>query len=509
MAEPSRTYPIFLLGLLLLGAAGVLGGIAGGETFLPRILLVAGLLVFGWACVRSGDSLQFFLFRSKAIAEPGPSLSFALAGAVAWLLAMGLGLQGVRVDLTARRVNSLSVTSRQALGGLQKEIEIVAAFRESAAEHDQAIETLAVYRAASGKITTRALDPDREPEEARRLGIERPDVFVIRAGETREEVVTFEESDLTQAILRVEDPARPLLAVLEGHGETAEGRGGLSAFKQVARQGGLVYRTLRLAEMVEVPSDVRALVIPGVETPLLPGEVAAIERFLDRGGRLAVLIEPDAPSGLEPFLARKGIRVDGRRVRDESPLTRSLGRGPETVAVNRFAEHPITYRLGVGVVLPGATAIALAEKPLWGTSGSDLLRTGNDARFLASAGVESSSEAQVLSLGVVLEWEAIDIPGKPGGSLVPEKPYARIVAIGDSDFLRDGTIELYGNRELTGRVLGWLAEREFLLRFPPVDRSGTPLRVGQGGLTAIFWGMEVLLPLGAFAMAFRTWVRRR
>ena len=81
--------------------------------------------------------------------------------------------------------------------------------------------------------------------------------------------------------------------------------------------------------------------------------------------------------------------------------------------------------------------------------------------------------------------------------------------MGDSDLIRDSHLDLYGNREFAARVLGWLSERSYLLRFPPIDRSGTPLRVGLAGLRAIFYGAEILIPLLAFGLGFRAWARRR
>ncbi|MFN8546839.1 MAG: GldG family protein [Candidatus Eisenbacteria bacterium] len=507
MQRESKSSPLLLLGLFLLAAGGLLSGISGPRAYMPRLLLLAGVAALAWGAVRSGASLRFFLFRARTVAEPGPSLNWALAGLVLLVVATGLGLSGSRLDLTKRGVNSLSETSRHVLKELDRDVELISAYRENALAYDQASEALRVYQAASRHIRVKRVDPDREPDEARALGLTRPNVLVVRAGEVSEEIEELEESDITQAILRVEDPNRPVIAVLDGHGELREGRSPFTALRGAMSRSGLVYKTLRLGEYVEVPPEARAVLIAGPETKLLPGEVDALRRFLSRGGRVAVLVEPEVSSGLESLCREEGIEIDGRRVIDESPLSRSLGLGPEVVAINRWGEHPITNGLGVGLVLAGTTRVGLVDKPVWGTSGTDLARTGSGAHLAPSPENPTASPSAALPLAAALEWEATG--SAPAAGKPAEKSYARLVVVGDSDFARDSHIDLYGNKEFATRILGWLTEREYLLRFPSVDKSGTPLRVGLAGLRAIFYGAEILIPLLAFGLAFRAWARRR
>lgn len=509
-SDSAKSSPLLLLGLFLLAAGGLLSGVSGPRAYLPRLIMLAGVASVLWGAFNSAASIRFLLFRARAVAEPGPSLNWLLGGAVLLVLAAGLGIRGTRIDVTSRGVNSLSATSKGVLKELSRDVELIAAYRDNAMERDQATEVLAVYSAASRRVKTRSLEPDREPDEARRLGINRPNVLVVRCGEVVEEVTEIEEETITQAILRVQDPNRPVVAVLDGHGETSDGRSTLASLRGLLARSGLVFRLLRLGDFVEVPREIRTLIVLGPTSPLLPGEVEAIERFINRGGRLALFVEPETTTGLEPMLARQGILIDGRRILDESPLSRSLGLGPESVGVNRWGEHPITSGLGVGLVLSGATRVGLAPQPVFGTSGTDIVRSGNDARLLPrdgdTAGVPSAPAA--LPLGIALEWET---PPQEAlaGTAPSEKGYARLVVIGDSDLARDSHLDLYGNREFIGRICGWLTERTYLLRFPPVDRSGTPLRVGLAGLQAIFYGVEILVPLLAFGLAFRSWARRR
>jgi hypothetical protein len=532
VARDTRTFPILVLGILLLVVAGVFPSLDVTQLYLKRLLLLAGAGALVWAFLRSGPTLRFFLFRARTVSEPGPALNWLLLGLVLLVAALALGIQGVRIDLTARRMNSLSKTSIASLSQLSRDVELIGAYRDTSPLLPEVREILRIYDATSRKIKTRRFDPERDPEEARRLGIEQPNVLLVRSGEIRETVTDLQEAEITQAILRVEDPRRPTLAIMVGHGEMAPGRPGLNRFRKLVTDAGFVVRTLRQGELVEVPKDVFVLLIPGPQTPLLPGEVQAIERFLNRGGRLAVMIDPGRPTGLEDQLREHGIVVDGRRIRDESQLTRSLGLGPETIAVNRLGKHPVTEGLSTGIVFNGATSVALASKPIWGTNGTDLFRTGPKASFLEPEGegrpgggdpsardATGSKRSQderipagqpgVLTIGMALEWEVPPAPNSSSPSPVPEKPYARVVAVGDSDFLRDGTIDLYGNREVVSRMIGWLGEREFLLKFPPIDRAGTPLKLRLPGLKTVSYLVGLVLPLLVYSVGIFFWVKRR
>ena len=64
------------------------------------------------------------------------------------------------------------------------------------------------------------------------------------------------------------------------------------------------------------------------------------------------------------------------------------------------------------------------------------------------------------------------------------------VAVAASPGASVARIDLFGNRAFANRMLGWLGEQEFLLRFPMADRSGTPLKVNMRGLRLIFYLVE-------------------
>lgn len=510
-----RGLPVFLSALFLLVTAGLVSPVAGG-TYLPRLLFLSGLLLLLASVITGFRPLVAFIRRMAEVAEPGPFLPWLLAGGVLLVLAMGFTLQMVRFDLTARGANRLSAVTRQALARGGAPVEMVAVYREDQPEAARARDLLRLYGAAGTGIRAAFLDPERDPDEARRLGIDFMDAVLVRADTVREVVTELAESALSGAILRVRDPARPVLAFLDGHGELAAGRGGLNQLRKLVGFSGIELRMLRLSETREVPPEVRGVLVIGPTAPLLPGEVAALARFLERGGRLGVFPEPNQATGLEDMLSFYGLAIDGRRIRDDGARAHSLGLGPETIPTQSFGDHDITRGLTLGVVLRGATRAGLASKARGGTRGANLLLAAPSARLIDLPAEEPRAEPAdtpapgPMPMAAALQW---DPPGNatdrnvPGA--LPEQVHCRVVLVGDSDFLRDDGIGLVGNRAFAGRVAGWLAERAFAIEFPPPDQRGTPLLVGLAGFRLIGFVLLLLLPGGMLGLGVITWLRRR
>ncbi len=261
-------------------------------------------------------------------------------------------------------------------------LEMIGVYRETSALRDRAVDLLENYRNASRRIQVRMLDPDRRPEEARALALTRVGVVVVRSGAVKEEVDDLTEEGMTQAILRVEHPARTRILFVSGHGEASVddvGPSGLGRFAAALRQSGYDAGEIRLFEE-EIQSNVAALAVIGPQRTFLPSEIDKLGRYMDAGGRLLLCLEPGADGGLASLLGVRGIGLDSLEVYDESPATRGLAMGPRTLVVTDYASHPI---LGSGTgytVFSGARTIALSKEAVWGVDAKTLFRTGPQAR---------------------------------------------------------------------------------------------------------------------------------
>jgi ABC-type uncharacterized transport system involved in gliding motility auxiliary subunit len=508
-----RLLPLLLVALFLAALAGGLAGLSGPRAYLPRLLLLISAIAFLTFLYRGRREIAFLLLQVRRSAEPGPAATWLLASVVLLVGSVLLSRTPVRLDATGRGMNRLSAVSRAVLASGGEPLEMIGVYRENSPLRDRAVDLLEIYRTSSSRIQVRMIDPDRRPEEARALGLTRVGLVVLRSGPVREEVDQLTEEEMTQAILRVEHPARTRILFVTGHGEAPIGDGGpsgLGRFAAALRQSGYDVGEIRLFADAIAP-EVAALVAVGPEREFLPGEIEKLVHYLDGGGRLLLCLEPGADGGLWSLLRTRGIALDSLEVFDESPSTRGLAMGPRTVVVTDYAQHPI---LGGGsgyTVFSGARAVTLTNDAVWGVDAQTLFRTGPQARG-TPVGAETPSNGGPVSsipLAVVEEWEVPATGNAAPGEPTPEKPYARMLVVGDADWLEGRFIDLYANRDLGLRSIHWLARREFLLRIPQMDVRGTPLRIGFAGMRTLFYLLQVGVPLALLGVGLWVWTRRR
>ena len=82
---------------------------------------------------------------------------------------------------------------------------------------------------------------------------------------------------------------------------------------------------LNLAREKSVPGDCSVLVIAHPIIPPLPVEIAAIDRYLQHGGKSIVMVDPAPGAGLEKFFDRWGLRVGDDVIMDVSGAGRPYG----------------------------------------------------------------------------------------------------------------------------------------------------------------------------------------
>ena len=106
---------------------------------------------------------------------------------------------------------------------------------------------------------------------------------------------------------------RGLLYFAEGHGERRiadTSRSGLSRPAEQLKASGFRVAALDLSKTPAVPADCHTLVLAGPRKAYSPAVVAAIAKYVDAGGRLAVMLDPPhSPAVLPTLLACYGIAV--------------------------------------------------------------------------------------------------------------------------------------------------------------------------------------------------------
>ena len=515
---------------------------------LRRVLAFAGLaslVLYGagqWRQVaRAFERRQT---RYGTLAGTGIVLVLAIIVAINYVLAR----QNIRWDLTAARQYSLSDQTRRVLDSLTAPVRILVFDR--AQEFPRYRDRLGEYAYLSSQVSVDYIDVDKQPLLARQYEVQSYGTIVFDHRGRVEQVTSDAEQDLTNGLITVVEGVEQTVYFLEGHGEkehTGTDRDGYSTVSSALGLDNFDVESLVLAQQRAVPEDATVVVVAGPQTDLLPGEVEALRVYLDRGGKLLVLIDPPndsaapEPEGLLGLLREWGIEPGTDVVVDASGMGQLLGADASVPIVANYPFHPITDQSNFNLL----TAYPLARS-LSATTGTP---DGRVAQSFLETSAQSWAEADIDELAtgqVELNEEAGDRPGPvtigmavsaPAPSVEPamtgtdadgpepdaedDKPDAeddepdatpsetRLVVIGDSDFATNGVVGIQGNRDMFLNTVNWLAQQESLISIRARDPEDRRLTLTADQQRRLFWLSLVLVPGFVLSTGVYTWWRRR
>jgi len=400
-----------------------------------------------------------------------------------------------RLDLTSNKRHSLSPQTIQLLRGLKTGVNAVAFFRSDQPGKRVAEDLFKQYaRYAGGKFTWRAVDPDREPGLARRYAIESYGTVVLETKERSEKVTDAEEEKLTNGLVKLTRSGKRAVYVVQGHGEhelTNTDRPGFSEAKKALEGANYEVKPLVLARSAQIPDDAAVLILPGPRTDLLAPELAALDNYVGRGGKLLVMADPVILSGspvdpMKDFLGRYGFTIGNDLIIELNPIGRLFGIGPEVPIIQQYDPHPITRDMaGLSTLFPITRSVATAQTP----------PTGMNLTTLAKTSAESWAET---SREELQQGQVKPDPGETRGPLpvaaVATKDKARIVVYGTSSFAANQFLNLQGNRDFFLNTVSWLAEEEDQISIRPKESRSTPVFLTSQQAQAVFFLPVVVLP---------------
>jgi ABC-type uncharacterized transport system involved in gliding motility auxiliary subunit len=485
------------------------------------------------------------------------ALRYTVSGIIAVVLVAALVVMAnwlaarrwARADLTSTKIYTLSEKTENILADLTEEVRVVVFMTPATSMYDQVHELLQRYQAASSRLQVEFIDPDREPLRTKQLaeqfGVQVANTVVFALGE-RTKYVTAEqmaemdysgmqvgqgptvrafkgEEQFTSAILSLVAPEVPKVYFVTGHGEAAVAAGAGADRSVSLLAEALKRENMEAADTTllsgEVPLDADILAIAGPTRAFTEPEIAAIDAFLDGGGRLLValdpLIEPTGtmrPTRLEGLLAARGVTVHDDLVVD--PSRRLPFYDLSAVYLQDFPSHPATEGLeGFAVLFTVARSLAPA-----GEGAQPLVRTSDQGW--------GETDLGMLLRGEPVALDDSDVPGPAVVAVAVEKPPeaetgeaaagddaagggARLVVFGDSDFLTDIDLANAGNSVLALNAFNWLGAREALLGIPPREVEQVSLFLDQQQLRTILLLVLVVMPGAAILAGVLVWRKRR
>lgn len=434
-------------------------------------------------------------------------------------------------DLTQEGRRDLSPQTVQVLQSMTGEVQVICFFIAVDDElvliaRDKTLRFLGQCRKYTGLLKVEVLDPDVERARLEALGITHASTqgtVVIRSG-PRQRVITLaggsprlEERDFTNALINVLRSAESKVGYLQGHEERDLGdqsEQGASMLKNLLE--GEAYKVEPVQIKIsypEVPADCDMLLINNPRGDLHPQELSAIETYLDKGGRLMVLLEPwktvvQGTSGTEhlrPWLeSRYGVVVGGDvainakqknmwevELRADNAPFEGVEKGFMEFRGSYNSAHPITSRADQVMLLQACRTVSAAAKPPEGDIVTELLRTPpdfwaeTDVSKLAETGAtkkdtEEKGGPLSLAVAVVARGKGAGTDGKPARD-------ARLVVMGDADFVSNGRLSNAGHVNFMLDAVAWLTEREELIAIRPSGKEDQPIVLSDLQRRSVAW----------------------
>jgi len=366
-----------------------------------------------------------------------------------------------RWDLTEDKTNSLAPETLETLNRLPQTVEAVA-FYTTRLDTTTASNLLEQYKFNSDKkFDYRFVNPEEDPIAAQNAGITRDGTLMLAMGDRKELISPVTEAEITEGLVRLMSDKLSVY-FLTGHGEPSLQAGAQRSFSQAKaalEAKSYVVNELNLLTTNEIPQDAKVIVAGGANVPLSEEEVGKLKQFVEGGGSLLVLAEPEFLTGfgeaedpLGAFLQETyGISLGDDLVLDYSTNQLSIA------LAGSYASHAITQSFSTTIsYYPTARSVSLASVD--GFTGQELVSTSpqswaeRDLEGLQSESAPQPDEGVDLMGPVPVAAVSQDLAGKQ-----------RVAVFGDVDFATDQYFNEYANGDMLVNTIDWAAEQENLI----------------------------------------------
>jgi len=491
------------------------------EPFDTTVLLLVGACL---VCAVVWGVLRILTLAGSAAGGGGAAVLSTAAGVVAFLgicIALYAFAQHFdrSIDLTREGRRDLAPQTVRVLEGLSKEVNVYGLFVKrsdttATIAKEKTLRFLEQCQEHTPFLNVTVIDPQEDLARKEALGVRQVSamgtILIETEGAKREihlsgRTARLEERDFTNALINLVRSARPKVGFLTGHGARSTmdtSPDGVAVFNAWLKEE--AYETESIAIKLTdpfIPPDIKVVVIPGMAgMPYQPREIAALEEFVDRGGRMLVLLDPillSNPSGasaeqLRPWLEQTFGIVVGNNVVGSTVTQRphdllltpdisrhgildALEEVPEDFDNCYSQEHPITRGFDMDMLLTLSRSVSLAPEMPEGTAGTEILRS------LPGSWLETDLGAKVTMnrnpdepLGSFPLAVAVSKKTNVRIADTGQTEEARVVVVGDVDFAANGAgqqgggeqglgVSVPGNINFLLNAMAWLTESPELI----------------------------------------------
>ena len=473
-----------------------------------------------------------FDFKSRHAGISALTTIAVLAGII--ILNVVAGSTDLKIDLTPKKLFSLTNQTQELLDGLEQEVVITALYT-AGQENEGIMETLSEYESRSNLVTLNVVDPDRDPGTVARYTEEGTNLtkgsLIVSSGSEFRTIAPQElyevsysqngqpqllgqkvEQMVTSALAFVSSGDSPAIYEIIGHQEATLTTLGYSETLQQAN-----YRLSEISLLRErIPEDAAILTLFAPQADLSEAEIDQIDAFLTAGGSLFVALHPQYPilPNLYALLAkwdivvRHGVVMENRTNRlipefgDSKFVFAPYASDHEVMTPLKEAKLDPILQATLGFAPTPSRQRQLEYFPILSSSEDSWLRTNIDSEQSGSLSKIAGDEMGPIDVVVGVRQRNLDTYEPEGGT---------IVAIGGaSAFASLGYLgQIKANADLLTGLINWTAGDQATILVPSKSLYKLPLRINT--LTAfIYAGIAVILiPLLCLAGGLTVYLRRR
>jgi hypothetical protein len=429
-------------------------------------------------------------FRVRELGWSGLSIGFALAFLM--VTCHVANDRNVQRDVSYFKTSSPGESTRNIVKSSGDPIKVLMFFPEVNEVKTQVKGYFDALAAGTGKLTVETRDRLADAELAGKYKVTKDGTIVlIRGTGDKEKSQTIDiETDIARArtstnkLRNLDREVNTVLVklmrdkrkayLLAGHGELndpdsmpAELKGRIAErpttlFKPRLTALNYEAKNLGLLDLAkEVPDDATLVIMFAPSVPLQPEEWATLVRYLDRGGRLMIALDPSGATDLGPLGAKFGLKMVPGHLTDDAIFLRRRNNPTDhrNTATNQFSAHASTTalsRTSTDHGIPLLDSGALEDLPLG--KGPDAPKKTITIRSMESSYMDFNNnyafdaagptpeKKQRWNIGVALE-----------GPKVGDKDGYRALVFADAGLFSD----LYGRNQL-GQVVAVLASDPLL-----------------------------------------------
>lgn len=519
--ERKITAPLFGFLALILGFIAVAGWIfqAYPIFWICALLALVCLGIFGR--LHFSDIMNFFVSRQ---ARYGANVALSILGVIG--IAVFVNVIVVqrfdkKVDLTELQLYTLSEQTQTILNSLEKDIQVTAFFTENHLQAARARDMLELYQRETEFLTLSFKNPEIDIQLSNKYNISWDGTTIFESGDRQERITVVEEQKFTSAILKLIRNETKKVYFLVGHEERGLedfNNNGYSGVRTELENQNYTLSPLSLLTTPDIPADCELLVIAGPKTPLTRPELDIVAKYLNRNGKLLLMLDPSVDAGedvnrdLVRLMRRWGVTIGNDLVIDETQFIPLFGPkapvpGPElheiTRAMRELVAFPYARSVSPTPDRPARLNVRSLAKTIGGLGDSwaETQRSA-DGTFGENLSYNTGTDRPPpVSLAVAVEADSETPEGAENST--------RIVVFGDSDFAANVFFRA-PSRDLLLSTINWLTLEEDLIAIRPIDLQGQTLRQMQVHdvrliqITSVF-----LVPSMIFIAGLIVWWQRR